>query len=148
MTRTVLGALTGAVLLVATPAAVAHPDHPDAGGREMFPGEGVVHGDQHGQSEGHLAPVSEGVDLIGKAEVTNPSGAGNDGRVADVSAYGNPAFLTAFRDPTCRQTVAFVIDISDPAGPFEVTIAFMRMGEGIFAGEGSDVIEIDRKSVV
>jgi len=145
MRRSVLGALTGAALLVATPAAVAHPDHPDSGGREMFPGEGVVHGDQHGLSEGHLPPVSEGVDLIGKAEVTNPSGAGNDGRIADVSAHGNFAFLTAFREPTCSQTGAHVIDISDPANPFEVTSAFMPTEEGNFAGEGSDVIEMDNE---
>jgi hypothetical protein len=145
MRRSVMGALTGAALLVATPAAVAHPDHPDAGSREMFPGEGVVHGDQHGASDGHLPPVSEGVDLIGKAEVTNPSGAGNDGRIADVSAFGNHAFLTAFREPTCSQTGAHVIDISDPADPFEVTSAFMPTEEGNYAGEGSDVIEMNNE---
>ena len=145
MRRSVMGALTGAALLVATPAAVAHPDHPDSGSREMFPGEGVLHGDQHGQSEGHLPPISEGVDLIGKAEVTNPSGAGNDGRVADVSAFGNHAFLTAFRDPTCVQAGAHVIDISDPENPFEVTSAFMETTPNNYAGEGSDVIEMDNE---
>jgi hypothetical protein len=90
MRRHALTALTAAALLMATPVAVAHADHPDFGSREMFPGEGVVHGDQHGLSEGHLPPVSEGVKLIGKAEVTNPSGAGNDGRIADVSGLRKP----------------------------------------------------------
>jgi hypothetical protein len=145
MRRHALTALTAAALLMATPVAVAHADHPDFGSREMFPGEGVVHGDQHGLSEGHLPPVSEGVKLIGKAEVTNPSGAGNDGRIADVSAYGNHAFLTAFREPTCSRTGAHVIDISDPAHPFEVTSAFMPTEEGNYAGEGSDVIEMDNE---
>jgi hypothetical protein len=56
----------------------------------MFPGKGVIQGgmQQHGMAEGHLPPVSQGVKLVGKAEVTNPAGTGNDGRVADVSAYG------------------------------------------------------------
>ena len=139
--------LTAATLVVSVPGAAAHPDHPDPSGGsvEMFPGEGVVHGDQHGQSEGHLPPVSEGVKLIGKAEVTNPAGTGNDGRIADVSAYGNYAFLTAFREPTCEQTGAHVINIADPAHPFEVQSAFMPTDDGNFAGEGSDVLEMDNE---
>jgi len=132
------------VMLAPGQTALAHPEHPDpAGGSvEMFPGEGVVHGDQHGSATGHLPPVSRGVKLIGKAEVTNPSGAGNDGRVADVSAYGNYAFLTAFREPTCEQTGAHVINIADPRNPFEVRNAFMPTTADNYAGEGSDVIEV------
>lgn len=42
-------------LLAVGPAALAH--HPDHGNKEMFPGEGVAPGDQHGQTEGHLPPV-------------------------------------------------------------------------------------------
>ncbi len=131
-------------LFVPGTTAIAHDDHPDpAAGREMFPGEGVVHGDQHGLSQGHLPPVSRGVKLIGKAEVTNPSGDGNDGRVADVSAYGNYAFLTAFREPTCEQAGAHVINIADPTHPFEVQSAFMPTTPNNYAGEGSDVLEMD-----
>jgi hypothetical protein len=132
-----------AVLLLAAPAATAHPGHPDhAFGKEDFPGEGVLPGDQHGQTEGHLPPVSNGVRLVGKAEVTNPSGAGNDGRVADVSAFGNHAFLTAFREPTCQRAGAHVIDISDPANPFEVTSAFMETTPQNYAGEGSQTLRL------
>lgn len=111
----------------------------------MFPGEGVVHDDQHGSTEGHLPPVSRGVRLVGKAEVTNPSGAGNDGRVADVSAHGNHAFLTAFRDPTCERTGAHVIDISNPQSPFEVTDAFMETTPHNYAGEGSQTLELHNR---
>jgi hypothetical protein len=131
-------------MIVPASEALAHPD-PSSGSTEMFPGEGVVHGDQHGSNTGHLPPVSRGVKLIGKAEVTNPSGAGNDGRVADVSAYGNYAFLTAFRNPTCEQTGAHVINIADPRHPFEVQSAFMPTTAGNYAGEGSDVIELDNQ---
>jgi len=134
-----------AVLLVAGPTASAHPDPPDRGAesREEFPGEGVaLGGHQHGETDGHLPPVSSGVRLVGKAEVTNPSGAGNDGRVADVSAFGNYAFLTAFREPTCERTGAHVINISDPESPFEVESAFMETTPGNFAGEGSQTLRL------
>jgi hypothetical protein len=131
-------------LLLAGPAAVAHPGHPDhpSGNRELFPGEGVLPGGQHGVSEGHLPPVNRGVRLVGKAEVTNPSGAGNDGRVADVSAFGDHAFLTAFRDPTCERAGAHVVDISNPAAPFEVTSAFMETTPNNYAGEGSQTLRV------
>jgi len=128
-------------VLVMTAQAAAHPDH-GVGSKEMFPGEGVVVGDQHGLTEGHLPAVSQGVKLVGKAEVTNPSGAGNDGRVADVSAYGNYAFLTAFREPTCERAGAHVIDISDPKNPFEVTSAFMETTPFNYAGEGSQTLRL------
>jgi hypothetical protein len=131
-----------AVLVVAVPTATAHPDHPGEGSKEEFPGEGVLPGDQHGQTAGHLPPVSQGVRLVGKAEVTNPSGASNDGRVADVSAYGNYAFLTAFRDPTCEKGGAHVVDISNPRNPSEVTSAFMETTQHNYAGEGSQTLRL------
>jgi hypothetical protein len=89
-----------------------------------------------------LPPVSYGVRLVGKAEVTNPSGDGNEGRIADVSAYGNYAFLTAFREPTCERTGAHVIDMTDPANPSEVTSAFMETTDGNYAGEGSQTLRL------
>ena len=135
----------GAAMFAVAPAAFAHhPDH-GSGSKEMFPGEGVAHGDQHGGNEGHLPPVRYGVDLVGKAEVTNPSGASNDGRVADVSAYGNYAFLTAFREPTCERTGAHVIDISNPKRPAEVKSAFMETTDGNYAGEGSQTLRMKNK---
>jgi hypothetical protein len=135
-----LAAVTAA-LAVPSAAVAHHPDHGSAN-REMFPGEGVVHDDQHGGNEGHLPPVRYGVDLVGKAEVTNPSGAGNEGRVADVSAYGNYAYLTAFRDPTCERAGAHVIDISNPGRPSEVTAAFMETTPNNYAGEGSQTLRM------
>jgi PA domain-containing protein/LVIVD repeat-containing protein len=131
-------------LALAAPAAMGHPGHPghDFGSREMFPGEGVAPADQHGGTAGHLPPVNRGVRLVGKAEVTNPSGAGNDGRVADVSASGNFAFLTAFREPTCERAGAHVINIADPANPFEVTSAFMETTPNNYAGEGSQTLRL------
>ena len=118
MTRTFSMAVVALVVVFTTAqAATARPDR--FGSAEMFPGEGIAEPMQHGMTTGHLPPLSYGVKLVGKAEVTNPAGTGNDGRVADVSAYGKYAFLTAFRDPTCERTGAHVINMSDPKKPFE-----------------------------
>ena len=131
-------------LLAVGPAAIAHhPDHSQS--KEDFPGEGVLPADQHSQEAGHLPPVDRNVRLVGKAEVFNPAGTGNDGRVADVSAYGDYAFLTAFRDPTCERAGAHVIDISNPRRPSEVRSAFMETTPNNYAGEGSDVLRMKNR---
>lgn len=128
---------------------MAHPDH-GGGGKELFPGEGVVTtGDkQHDGDEGHLPAKQENVDVIGKGEVTNPSGAGNTGRVADVFAYGDYAYLTGFREPTCEAGGVHVMDIADLANPTEVTTSFMPTSEGSYAGEGIQVIKIGKRDVL
>lgn len=129
--------------------AYADPDHPDsrdpaAGGRELFPGEGVAD-EQHGGEEGHLPPVSNNVTLVGKAQVTNPSGAGLEGRVGDVYAHGDYAYLTAFREPTCEDGGVHVIDMADLANPSEVTEAFIPTSPGSYAGEGIQVVPYDNE---
>jgi hypothetical protein len=138
--RSILLAFLAACFATIVTAAAAHPDHGGVN-RESFPGEGVVYDDQHGPMEGHLPPVNRNVRLVGKAAVTNPSGL--SGRIADVSAYGKFAYLTAFRDPVCTRTGAHVIDISDPANPREVESAFMPTAEGNYAGEGSQTLAMD-----
>jgi hypothetical protein len=60
--------------------ALAHPEH-GSGGHELFPGEGVATGDkQHGEESGHLPPTQSNVTVIGRAEVSNPSGAASSRR--------------------------------------------------------------------
>jgi hypothetical protein len=145
--RLLLLAVVSAVL-VGAPAALAHPLRgSDDRGLVPYalpgglPGIGAPFA-QHEGPDGHLPPVDDGVRLVGKAEVTNPAGAGNTGRIADVSAYGDHAFLTAFPEPTCERTGAHVIDISDPEEPFEVTSAFMPANAGNYAGEGSQTLRL------
>ncbi|MFY1671057.1 hypothetical protein ACN27G_13960 [Plantactinospora sp. WMMB334] len=104
-----------------------------------------VHGDRQGLDEASLGPVSYGVTLVGRAQVTNPSGAGLARHIADVAAYGDHAFLTVYREPTCERTGAYVIDISDPKAPFEVRSAFIESVRGNYAGEGPCVIEMDNE---
>ena len=82
MYRTFSIAVLAAVVLFTTAGGGRETDR--FGAAEMFPGEGIAEPMQHGMTTGHLPPVSYGVKLVGKAEVTNPAGTGNDGRVADV----------------------------------------------------------------
>jgi hypothetical protein len=143
MKRSRVGFVALVVTALAVPVAVAsaHPDH--GVGREEFPGEGVdFSSKQHDGDEGHLPPVQNNVELVGKAEVTNPSGAGNIGRVADVFHFGDYAYLTAFREPTCEAGGVHVMDIHDLENPFEVTDAFIPTSPGSYAGEGIQVIRL------
>lgn len=81
------------------PCPQASPAHGPARG-EAFPGEGVVSDDQHGPTSGHLPAVNRNVRVVGTARVNHAGGI--QGRVADVAAYGNHAFLTAFGTRTAR----------------------------------------------
>jgi LVIVD repeat len=123
----------------------AHPEHSHGDAGELFPGEGVSSDKQHDGTDGHLPPVSQNVELIGKAEVTNPSGAGNTGRIADVTAHGDYAYLNSFYLPTCEATGVHTVDISDPAHPAEVPEAFIPTSRGSYVGEGVQVIRMQNE---
>ena len=75
LTNLTLAAL--ATFLLAVAGAAAHPEH----GLELeeFPGEGVGAGDVHARIAGGLAAKRQNVRLVGKATITNPSGAGIGG---------------------------------------------------------------------
>lgn len=129
------------VTLLGGTLAVAHPDHGERGVEE-FRGEGVAgEKDQHGGGTDHLPPVQQNVNLIGKAAVSQQGGTSPRGRVADVSAHGNYAYLTAFRTDDCLGGGAWVVDISNPSNPHEV--GFLATTPGNYAGEGSQVITAD-----
>ncbi|MGH3517694.1 MAG: hypothetical protein ACRDQ7_09835, partial [Haloechinothrix sp.] len=142
--------ITAALALVIPGSAAAHPEHDRGSGsfQEQFPGEGVQYDKQHEGDDGHLPAKQENVTLVGKGEVTNPSGAGNTGRVADVFAHGDYAYLTAFREPTCEAGGVHVMDISDLSAPTEVTDAFIPTSPGSYAGEGIQVIKIGKRDVL
>jgi hypothetical protein len=95
---------------------------------------------QHGGEGGHLPGSSENVELVGRADIER---AGPD-RVADVSAFGNYAYLTV-RDPEgCSDAGVAIFDISDPANPSQV--GFIEATEGSFPGEGSDILDLNTPS--
>jgi hypothetical protein len=136
-----------ALICLVPAAGIAHPDH-GGGGKELFPGEGVVSdAKQHGGDEGHLpAHHDSDIELVGKGEVTNPSGAGNTGRIADVTGYGDYAYLNAFNAPTCQAGGVHVMDMSHPTKPVEVREAFIPTSPGSYAGEGIQVVPVDNES--
>jgi hypothetical protein len=96
-------------------------------------------GMQHGEPGDHLPGSSENVTLLGQVDI---DGVAPD-RVADVTAYGNYAYLSV-RDPEgCYEAGFAVIDISDPANPTQV--GFIDWTDGSFPGEGAHVINLNTK---
>jgi hypothetical protein len=95
---------------------------------------------QHGPNDGHLPRSRDNVNLIGRADIEGAA----PGRVADVSAFGNYAYLSV-RDPEgCSDAGMAVMDISNPRNPHQV--GFIESTEGSFPGEGSQVINLDTAS--
>ena len=56
------------------------------------------HDAQHGEDHGHLPPVQHNVDLIGFTDLF--AGQEQPGRIGDVSAKGNYAYLTHYYRPS------------------------------------------------
>jgi hypothetical protein len=131
-----------AALVMAVGAASAHPDH--TGGSND---DGVIdnakdthaHG-QHGLDSGHLPASSANVALVGKIKLRQMA----NGRIADVAAMGNYAYLGAFWEPDCKSGGVYVVDISAPSAPREV--AFVRAAPGSYVGEGVQVITMNTPS--
>lgn len=99
------------------------------------------HHAQHSEEEGHLFPEgsSDNVDVIGNLDLFE--GMEEPGRIADVSAYGDYAYLTAFWEPQCDRGGVYIVDISDPTAPELVTL--VPSHQGTFSGEGSQVIHLE-----
>jgi hypothetical protein len=95
--------------------------------------------DQHGGIDGHLPATSHNVNVIGKIDLFAESE--QEGRVADVSAKGNYAYLAMFREPSCDRGGIQVVDISNPASPKAAGLIPSHLGT--YAGEGSQVIAVD-----
>ena len=139
-----LPALAAALALIAPTAASAHPG--DGGVSE----EGVIQPGseetkQHGERVGHLPAKRENVRLVGKAPIKGAA----EGRVADVAAFGNYAYLTV-RDPApaeeggCNDAGVAIMDISRPSKPRQV--GFINATEGSFPGEGAQVLDVSTRS--
>jgi hypothetical protein len=73
------------------------------------------HHAQHGEDHGHLPPVQRNVDLIGFSDLF--AAGEQPGRIGDVSAKGNYAYLTLYYEPECDRGGIQIVDISDPANP-------------------------------
>jgi hypothetical protein len=136
-TRALVGlGLTLAVTLSAGIVA-AHPEHPDP----THPGQDLLGHHQHGGDDGHLPPVRRNVRLVGKLDLFGE--AEQPGRVADVAAYGNYAYLGSFREPACdtQENGVYVIDISNPAQPTEA--GFIPTTPQSWVGEGVQILDME-----
>jgi len=131
---TVLG-----VALFAAPAAIAHDTRLDDDGAMNSGKETHYHDAQHGGDEGHLPPTSKNVVKVGNLDLF--AGAEEPGRIADVSAKGNYAYLTAFWEPECDRGGVYIADISNPAQPKKVSLIPSHIGT--YSGEGSQVITLN-----
>ena len=104
----------------------------------------------HGPDEGHLTGTGEWgkIDFVGSHRVTQ-----TEGLVADVTAYGNYAYLANWGEPDCAgpetggqntpDAGAWVIDISDPSNPR--TVNFIPMPQDTRPGEGMQVLHLETK---
>jgi hypothetical protein len=131
-------AVAAALLLGAAPA-YAHDDVWVDDGYINSGEETHNHDAQHGEVEGHLPASSANVTKIGNLDLFADEE--EPGRIADVSAYGNYAYLTAFYEPECDRGGVYVVDISDPADPSLVTL--IPSHRGTYSGEGSQVIHLE-----
>lgn len=136
-------ALVAGLVLASTGVSGAAPSRPGSrledDGAVNSGKETHAHDDgQHGAEQGHLPAVQRNVDLIGFTDLF--AGREQPGRIGDVSAKGNFAYLTRYYEPQCDRGGIEIIDISDPANPTPAGTIPSHIGT--FAGEGSQVISL------
>ena len=132
-------ALALVLSLLAATAAVAHSEDGATDSAD------ATHGDnlhaQHGDSAGHLPPVqSDNLEVVSRLGLKNVE----EGGVADVSVYGDYAYVAAWGGDTCKANGIHVVDISDVENPEQV--AFIPSKEGSYPGEGVQVLSISTAS--
>jgi hypothetical protein len=97
------------------------------------------HAHQHGGDDGHLPGTSANVVKIGNSDLFADEE--QPGRIGDVSAKGNYAYVTLFWEPECERGGIQVLDISDPANPKKGPI--IPSHTDTFSGEGSQVVSLN-----
>lgn len=143
-TRTGITLVVAAALALGAGPAFAHSDteYVDDGVLDSGKETHNHHSQQHGEEEGHLPASSANVTKIANLDLFADEE--EPGRIADVSAYGNYAYLTAFWEPECDRGGVYIVDISDPAAPEFVSL--IPSHRGTFSGEGSQVIHLETES--
>jgi hypothetical protein len=106
-----------------------------------------VHWNSHGAAGSEagrksVAPVEEGLKLVGSFNLGGKLA--GPGRVADVSAKGDYAYLTMFYEPTCGRGGVQIVNIADPKNPQPV--GYIPSHVDTFSGEGSQVVSLDTPS--
>lgn len=139
LTRSVALA-TGLVLVTAGLAAANDRTLTEDGGAAVDPAVFERVHDQQGGDDGHLPSSSQNVRLVGKMRINQDQ----EGRVADVGALGNYAYVAAWAAPDCQKGGVYVFDISDPTAPKQIN--FIRTANDSYAGEGVQAVRLSTKS--
>jgi hypothetical protein len=139
-------AATGTFMLVAATAA-AHPMDTNIAGDSWINSGQAVHWNSHGAAGSVLGRATvpareEGLELVGRFDLGGKLG--GQGRVADVSAKGNYAYLTMFYEPACGRGGVQIVDISDPTSP--TAAGYIPSHVDTYSGEGSQVVTLNTPS--
>jgi hypothetical protein len=145
VTRAAIAA-AGAFVL-ATGTAAAHPMDANVADDSWINSGLGVHWNSHGAAGSvpgrqSVPPREEGLELVGRFDLGGKLG--GDGRVADVSAKGNYAYLTMFYEPTCGRGGVQIVDIGNPASP--KAVGYIPSHVDTYSGEGSQVVTLDTPS--
>jgi hypothetical protein len=109
-----------------------------------------VHWNSHGAAGSEagrqsVPAVEQGLDLVSSFNLGGKLA--GDGRVADVSAKGDYAYLTMFYEPTCGRGGVQIVDMNlgtaaDDAEP----VGYIPSHVDTFSGEGSQVVSLNTPS--
>ncbi len=135
-------AVVGALALAGT--AGAHPMDANVSDDGWLMSSLAEHRNSHGAAGAvpgrqSVPAREEGLKLVGRYDLGGKLA--GDGRVADVSAKGNYAYLTMFYEPTCGRGGVQIVDIGNPAAP--KAVSYIPSHVDTFSGEGSQVLSVD-----
>jgi hypothetical protein len=106
-----------------------------------FAADSALFSAQHDGDSGHLPASRRNVRMLSKFEPTDPFGAIVEGQIADLSIYGDTAYLNSWSESTCKRGGVYVVDISKPSAPSQR--GFIPALSGNYHGEGAHVISAD-----
>jgi len=134
-----------AALAVGTGTAGAHPSAfttdswINSGLTEHWKSHGAA-GSEAGRES--VPAVEEGLDLVSSFNLGGKLA--GDGRVADVSAKGDYAYLTMFYEPTCGRGGVQVVDMNlDTPEDDTEAVAYIPSHVDTYSGEGSQVVTLN-----
>jgi hypothetical protein len=111
---------------------------------ENYSDAGPYDDKQHDGESGHLPPVSENVELVGKYSPASPFGDIVEGQIADVAVFGKTAYLNSWDEETCTKGGVYSVDISNPAKPRQ--LGFIPALTGNYHGEGAHVVNVSNRA--
>ncbi len=122
--------------------------HPSMFSSDSWINSGLeVHWNSHGEAgsvtgRSSVPPVEEGLELV--SEFNLGGKLGGEGRVADVSAKGDYAYLTMFREPACGRGGVKIVDMNlDTPEDDTEAVGYIPSHVDTFSGEGSQVVTLN-----